>query len=108
MTGGKAVVEQLEQVNLAAGLGQHVKILVVDMDVAVDVGGGNVLGQDIVVDEIFGPLRPILEHGAHGGVGVDVGVFPLNVGVLGVGKGQLLVNVHQVRLALADLACSAR
>lgn len=104
VTGGKAVVEQLEQVNLAAGLGQHVKILVVDMDVAVDVGGGNVLGQDIVVDEIFGPLRPILEHGAHGGVGVDVGVFPLNVGVLGVGKGQLLVNVHQVRLALADFS----
>ena len=103
VAGGKAAFEQLGQVDLAAGLGEHIEILVVDMDVAVDVGGGDILGQDVVVHEILGALGAVFEHGAHGGVRVDVGVFTLQVGVLGVGEGQLFINVHQVRLGLADL-----
>ena len=103
VTGGEAAPEEAGQVDLAAGLGEHIEILVVDVDIAVDMGGGYILGQDVVVHEILGALGAVFEHGAHGGISVDVGVFPLQVGVLGVGEGQLLVDVHQVGLGLTDL-----
>ena len=103
VAGAEPVLEQLDQVDLAAGLGEHVEVLVVDVDIPVDVGLGDVLGQDVVVHIVLGPLGAVLEHGAHGGVAVDVGVLPLDVRVLGVGIGQLVVDVHQVGLRLADL-----
>ena len=103
VAGGKAVPEQPQQVDLAAGLGEHVEVLVVDVDIPVDMCRRHVLGQDVVVDKILGALGTVLEHGAHGGISVDVGVFPLDVGVLGVGEGEFLVDLHQVAFRLADL-----
>ena len=48
--------------------------------------GLGVLGlEDEHLVELLGALGAILEHGAHGGVAVDVGVLPLDVAVLGVG-----------------------
>ncbi len=95
-------VEQLEQVDLAAGLGQHVKVFVVDVDVAADVRRRDVLGQNIVVDKVLRAFGAVLQHGAHGGVGVDVGVLALEVHVLRVAERELAVDVHQVALRLAD------
>ena len=77
VAGGKAVVEQLDQVDLAAGLGKGVEVLVVDVDLPVGVGLGDVGRDDVLIVEALGPLRAVLQHGAHGGVGVDVGVLPL-------------------------------
>ena len=77
VAGGKAVVEQLDEIDLAAGLRQGVEVLVVDVDLPVGVGLGDVGRDNVLVVEALGALRAVLEHGAHGGVGVDVGVLPL-------------------------------
>ena len=101
--GGKAVFKKRNQIYLAARFGQHVEILVVNMDISADVGCGRVLGQDIIVDKELGAFRTVLEHGAHGRVAVDIGVFALDVLLYGRRPGQLLVNVHQVRFRVANL-----
>ena len=73
------------------------------MNIAIDMRGGNILRQHIIVGKIFAALRAVFEHGAHGGVGINVGVFTLKIGILGIRVGQVLVNPHQVPLRLADL-----
>ena len=103
VTGGEPVAEQRDQVDLATGLGEHVEILVMDMDVTVDVRGRGVLGQDVVVGEILGPFGTVLEHGAHGRIAVDVGVLALDVFFDGGRVGQGLVDLHQVRFRVAPL-----
>ena len=74
---GEAVVEQLNQINLAASLCQGVEILVVDVNLPLGMGLGDVGRDDVLVVEALGAFGAVLEHGAHGGVGVDVGVLPL-------------------------------
>ena len=66
-----------------------------DVDVPLPVGAGVVGVEDEHVVELLGPLGAELQHGAHGGVPVDVGVLPLDVGVLGGGEGDVLVGLHQ-------------
>ena len=99
----EAVLEELQEVDLAARFRQHVEILVVDMDVAVDVRRRDVLGQDMMVDEVFRSFRTIFEHCAHRRIGVDVRILALDVGVLGTLEGQLIVDVHEVALGVTDL-----
>ncbi len=101
--GGEAVSEQRNQVNLAAGFREHVKIFVMDVDVAVGVRGRGVLGQNVVVDKKLGTLGAVFEHGAHGRVAVDIGVFPLDVLPDGRGVRQLFVNIHEIRFRVAYL-----
>lgn len=43
----------------------------------------------------LGALRAIFEHGAHGGVAVDIGVFPLDVVFGSAFEGQVLIHLHQ-------------
>ena len=74
---GEAVVEQLDQVDLAAGLRQGVEILVVDVNLPLGMGLGDVGRDDVLVVKALSAFGAVLEHGAHGGVGVDVGVLPL-------------------------------
>ena len=50
--------------------------------------------------ELLRPLGAVLEHGAHSGVAVDVGVFPLDVGVDGVGERDVLIGLHQAGVHL--------
>ena len=99
----EAVLEELQEVDLAARLRQHVEILVVDVDVAVDVRRRDVLGQDMVIDEVFRAFRAVFEHRAHRRVGIDVRILALDVGILGALEGQLVVDVHEVAFGLADL-----
>ena len=70
-------MEQLDEIDLAAGLRQGVEVLVVNVDLPVGVGLGDVGRDDVLVVKALGALRAVLEHGAHGGVGVDVSVLPL-------------------------------
>ena len=77
--GGKSVLEKTDQVDLTAGLRQHVKVHIVDMDISVGVSGSDVLWKNIIDNEIFGTLRTVPEHGAHGGVAVNVSVLPLDI-----------------------------
>ncbi len=60
-----------------------------DVDVAVGVRGRGVLGQNVVVDKKLGTLGAVFEHGAHGRVAVDIGVFPHDVLPDGRGVRQL-------------------
>ena len=104
MARGEAAPEELFYVDLAAGGGEGVEIQIVDVDVPLLVGPG-VLGlEDEHLVELLGPLAAVLEHGAHGGVAVDVGVLPLHVGVHRVGEGDVLVGLHQTGIHLPHTA----
>ena len=84
VAGGEAALEQLAQLDLAAGGGQGVEVHVVDVDIALAVGLGVARVDDAHLVELLGRFRAVLQHGAHGGVGVDVGVLALHVGIGGL------------------------
>ena len=101
VAGGKAVGKKLQGIDLAAGLSKQIEVLVVDVDVARDVGSGNVRGQHMVVAEILGSLGAVFEHGAHGAVAVHVGVLALHVHCVGRGEGKRVVDAHERTLHIA-------
>ena len=75
---GKAPVKELDEVDLGAGGGAHGrKIHVMDVDVAVGVGAGVLRVHHEHLVELLRALAAILQHGAHGGIGVDIRVFAL-------------------------------
>ena len=104
VAGGEAVPKQGGQLNLAAGGGEGVEVLVMDMDVALPVGLGKAGIQHIHVVELLGALGAKLQHGSHGGIAVDVGVFPLDVGINRVLEGDVLKGFHQAGVHLAHAA----
>lgn len=64
-----------------------------------------VLGiEHIQVIELFGALRTIFEHRAHGRVAIDVRIFALDIGLRRILECDILQNVHQARLGLARTA----
>ena len=87
---GETALEQLAQLNLAARGGQRVEVQVVDMDVAFAVSARVAGIQNAHLVELLRGFGAILQHGAHGGVGVDVGVFALHVGVRCLGERDVL------------------
>ena len=104
VAGGKAVLKQLDEIDLAAGGGQREKIHVVDMDIPVAVRLG-VFGLEHEHEvELLGALRAVLEHRSHGRIAVDIGVFALDVGIDGGFVGDVLVDAHQAGVHLADAA----
>ena len=52
--------------------------------------------------ELLGRLRAVFEHGAHGGVAVDVGVVALHVRLARLVERQLVHRLHQPRIGFAD------
>ena len=100
VAGAEPVPEQGGQLNLAAGGGEGIEVLVMDVDVALRVGMGKAGVQHIHVVELLRALGTKLEHGAHGGVAVDVGVLPLDVRVPGVLEADVLENLHQAGVHL--------
>ena len=105
VAGGETAVKELDQVDLGAGGGAHGgEVHVVDVDVAVLVGHC-VLGlHDEHLVELLGTFTAVLEHGAHGSVAVDVGVFPLDVAVLGGREGDVLIDLHEAGVHLSGPA----
>ena len=101
---GEPVLEQFDQVDLAAGFRQHVKIFVVDVNIPMDVRRCDILGQDIVVHKIVGTFGTIFQHGSHGGIRINIRVFPFDVRVCGTGERQFSVNIHQICFRLTDLS----
>ena len=101
--GGKTSVEQFQKINLAAGLRQHIKIFIVDMDVSINVGSRDILGQNIIVHKIIGPFGPVFQHRTHGRVGVYIGVFSFNIRICRAGERQLPVDLDQIRFRLTQL-----
>ena len=100
VTRGESAVEQFQQVDLAAGGGQGVKVQVMNMDIAIAVRLCMPGIEHIHLIELLGTLRAELEHAAHGGIAVDVGVFALDVGVDGILVGDVLEDLHQAGIHL--------
>ena len=98
----EASLKQLYQIDLAAGFGQGIKILVVDMDIPAPVGLDHLLGDQIRVIKAFGPFGTIFEHGPHSRVGVDIGVFAFHIGFFTGLKGQILIDFHEAFVHVAD------
>ena len=72
-----------------------------DVDVAVKMRFGVDGIEHKHVVELFGALRTVFEHGAHGRVAVDIGVFALDIVFVGRLICQLLIRFHQARAHVA-------
>ena len=65
------------------------------MDVAFPVSTAVLGVQNEHLAELLGTLGTVLQHGAHGGVAVDVGIFTLDIVLQRGLEGQIFVNLHQ-------------
>ena len=74
------------------------------MDIPVDMGLGMFRLEDKQLVELFGAFTSVFEHRPHRGIGVDVGVFPLQVAFGSRLEGQALINLHQAGVHLANPA----
>ena len=92
------------QLNLAAGSGQRVEVHVVNVDIALAVRLGEARIDDAHLVELLGRFGAILQHGAHGGIGVDVGVLALHVGIGGLGEGDVLQRLDEAGVHVAHAA----
>ena len=101
VTGGKAAVEQFQNINLTAGGGQGIEVKVMDVDVAFPVSLGMFRAEQIHLVISLGTGSADLQHGAHGGVAVDVGVVPLHVADPGIGVGDFIDGFHQAGVGLS-------
>ena len=104
MARGEAALEQLLQLDLAARGGEGVEVHVVDVDVAFAVGAGELRVDDAHLVELLGRLRAVLEHGTHGGVGVDVGVLALHVRVRRLRERDVLERLDEAAVHVARAA----
>ena len=101
---GETVFEQAEQIDLAAGRGEGEEIHIVDVDIAIAVRLG-VFGLDHAQKvELFRAFGAVLQHGAHGGIAIDIGVFALEVGIFGGTESNILINLHQPSVDFAHAA----
>ena len=78
-----------------------------DVDIALTVCLGELGVEDIHLIEFLRALGAVLEHGAHRGIAVDVCVLALDVVILRGFEGQILVDLHQLGVHLAD-SCALR
>ena len=99
----ETAVEELQEVDLAAIERDKRKVLVVDVDIILLIRRREALVEHVVVDEVLRALGTELEHDTHRGIGVDVRVVALEVGVLGGREEDTLVRLHEMLLRLAPL-----
>ena len=102
--GGKAVVEQLQQVDLAAGSGEGIEVQIMDVDVPILMCLGVAGIEHVHIIELLCALAAEFQHAAHSGVAVDVGVLTLDIAVHSVLISDILENLHQARVHLAHTA----
>ena len=97
-------MEQIQQVDLAAGGRQGIEVQIVDMDIPVMMGSRKTGVQHVHFVELLRAFAAELEHTAHGGIAVDVGVFAFDVAVHRVLAGDVLEHLHQAGVHLAHTA----
>ena len=101
MTGGEAILEQLDDICLTAGGGQAVEIKVVDVNVTFAVSLGVLGAEQVSLVVGLGACSADLEHRAHGGVAVDVGIVTLHIADTGIDVGDLVDGLHQLGVGLS-------
>ena len=100
MAGIEPALEKFLDVDLAAGSSEGEKIQIVDMNISVLMRLA-VLGlQHVHFVKLLGCLTAVFEHGAHGGIAVNIGVFPLQVTFAGILEREVTHGQHQAGLAL--------
>ena len=104
MTGGEAVVEQLDQIDLAAGGRQGQEVHIVNVDVAVAVRFRMLGLHHEHHVEFLGAFGTVAEHCRHGSIAVDIGIFALDIGIDGSFVGNFIVDAHQTSVHLTDAA----
>ena len=110
VTGGKASVKEVDNVDLGAGGGQRIKVKIVDVDVALAVGLRLLRGQQIRLVVRLCARSADLQHAAHSGVAVDVGVVSLDIALSSIHLGDLIDGLHQagVRLTNTGAVCAVK
>ena len=101
VAGREAVLEQADDVDLRAGGRERVEIEIVDVDVSLAMRLGVLRTEQVRLVVGLRARRADLQHRAHGGVAVDVGVVALEVGEARVLAGDLVDGLHQARPRLA-------
>ena len=101
VSGGESALEELEEVDLAAGRCERVEIEIVDMNIAFAVRFGLFRGEKILFVVVLCAFAAVFEHGAHGGVSVDVGVVALHIAGAGVRERELIIDLHESRFHFA-------
>ena len=102
VTSRESIMEQLHQIDLAAGLCQHVKVFIMDMNIAIDMRSRNILRQNIVVYKIVSTLRTIFQHGSHGSIRINIGILTLDICISRAGKCKFPVNIYQICFRFSD------
>ena len=102
MTSGETAVKQLENIDLAAGCSQAVEIKVMDVDIAFPICLGMLGAEQIHLIVGLGTGGSDLQHGAHGGVTVNVGIVPLHITLSGISMGNFLDGLHQAGVGLSS------
>ena len=98
----KAAVKQIDNVDLGTGGGQRIKVKVMDVDVALAVGFCLCRCQQVGFVVSLGACGTNLQHTAHCGVAVDIGVVTLNVALAGIHTGDFVDGLHQAGVCLSD------
>ena len=68
------------------------------MNVAVLMGIGEFLVDHKHFIKLLGAFRSVFQHGAHGGIAVDIRVFAFDIRIFRRFKGNILINPHQIRI----------
>ena len=92
---GKTVVEQAQDIDLRAGRRHVIEVKVVNVDIAFAECLGMLRTEEIHFIVGFCSGRADLQHAAHRGIAVDVGVVALQVAVDGVFLGDLVDGLHE-------------
>ena len=102
VSGRKASVEQVDNINLGAGGGQGIKIKIMDVDITLAISLCLLRCQQVCLVVGFGSCCANLQHTAHRGVAVDVGVVSLDVALARIHLGDFVDGFHQTCICLAD------
>ena len=94
VSGREAVLEQLQNIYLAAGSRKRQEVEVVDVYIALSVRLRVNRVEDVHLVELLRALRAVFEHRTHSGVAVDISVLALDVRVARRLKRQVLVGLH--------------
>ncbi len=102
VSGRKSALEELFQVDLAAGRCKSQEIKVVDMNVSFPVCSGMIGMEHKHLIKLLCAFGTVFQHGPHGGISVDIGVFPFDIVILSLFEGQVLIDLHEAGVHFPD------
>ena len=79
----ETILEQFQKVDLTAGGCPSVKVEIMNVNPTFSVKTCDFRVDHRIKVVFLGGVRALLEHRAHGGIAVDIGVVPLQIAVAG-------------------------